>query len=84
MLSGDRSDVVRSNVEMFFKKCITDTCSDAEAFKKLRVECLRWHPDKIVRIFGDTQPGPVDRMIVDMIARVVITLRAEARSRRNQ
>ena len=50
--------------------------------KLMQGEILKWHPDKVTRLFLNTEPNDADRMIVNMICGVVIELRNEANKKR--
>jgi hypothetical protein len=69
--SGLYRDVNASNVKEFLQKAVP---VDANMAKLMRKECLKWHPDRISQFNRDSQLTGTDRMMLDMICRVVTDL----------
>ena len=80
--SGKRADVTDSAVKTFFRKAPPNADSPELMFKVMRAECLKWHSDKSKQLFGDGILSDADKIIFDMICRVVLELRREAQSQR--
>jgi hypothetical protein len=70
--------VTETNVKEFFSKAPPNASDAADLFKAMSKENLRWHPDKIGVMLGETRED------VAMIGRVVIRLRATAQYERNK
>ncbi|KUJ09991.1 uncharacterized protein LY89DRAFT_597226 [Mollisia scopiformis] len=69
--SGSYRDVKASAVEEFFEKAVP---KDSGMAKRLRKECMKWHPDSISRSPHADRFTTTDRMMADMICRVVTSL----------
>lgn len=69
--SGSYRDVNASNVKEFFERAVP---KDANMAKLMRKECRNWHPDVSFLSLGGSQLTETDRMMVDMICRVVTGL----------
>ncbi|KAH6664489.1 putative reticulocyte-binding protein 2 like protein a [Halenospora varia] len=69
--SGLYRDAKDSNVKEFFQKAVS---RDEDMAKLMRKECLKWHPDRRCTWLRDAQLSDVDKMMVDMICRVVTEL----------
>jgi hypothetical protein len=53
-------------------------------YRALQLEVLKWHTDKIFPLLKEGQIGVVDKILVDMVVRVVIEVRAEAQVARDK
>jgi hypothetical protein len=70
--SGSYRDVKASNVEEFMRRAPTTEGTNAsKVFKK---ECLKWHPDKLNRLLGDAKIEVPEKIMIDMICRVLTEL----------
>ena len=69
--SGSYRDVKDSNVKEFFHNTVS---RDGDMVKLVRKECLKWHPDRRRTWLRDGRLSDVDKMMVDMICRVVTEL----------
>jgi hypothetical protein len=69
--SGSYRDVKNSNVKEFLQMAVP---RDANVAKLMKKECLKWHPDTIHTWLRGSQLTDVDRMMVDMICRVITGL----------
>jgi hypothetical protein len=79
--SGRYGDLQASNVETFYRKA----CPDAETpamFKTMQAESLKWHPDKMCKLYPTCTPGDADKQVIDIICRVVLKLREGAKALR--
>ena len=69
--SSSYRDATASTVEDFFKDALSkDECR----VKLLRKECMKWHPDSRRIWLGNIQLSDADKMVIDMICRVVTKL----------
>jgi hypothetical protein len=74
--SGDWKDLSETAIEEFFRRALPEDADVEKRFSFLKMECLKWHTDRIPRMFGVIQDGELaDRFT--MVARVAIKLRAE-------
>jgi len=72
-----------STVKEFYQKAFPAADNPELMFKLMQKESLKWHPDKIAELFRRHPVGEGERMVVNLIARVVIEMRAEAQAKRN-
>lgn len=77
--SGRFGDLTRERVGSFYREACPDAKTSA-MFKTMQLESLKWHPDKMVNLYRNCAPGEADKMVIDMICRVVLELRTDARS----
>jgi hypothetical protein len=80
---GRYSDVRLSAVKDFYMKACPDSDNPTLMFKLMQKESLKWHPDKICALFRGASVGEAEKMVVDVIAKVVIELRSQANEKRN-
>ncbi|KAI0840424.1 hypothetical protein F5Y06DRAFT_262705 [Hypoxylon sp. FL0890] len=82
--SGLRSDVNEANVKLFFAKAPPEESvnSGDKRFKLINAENKRWHTDKVMQRFGPDAVNGDAKLALDIIAKVVVELRQEARKRR--
>jgi multidrug efflux pump subunit AcrA (membrane-fusion protein) len=79
--SGRYGDLQASNVKAFYRKA----CPDAETstmYKTMQAESLKWHPDKMCKLFPTCTPGDADKQVIDIICKVVLELRQGAKALR--
>ncbi len=79
---GQYSEVRYTAVKDFYLKACPEADNATAMFKIMQKESLKWHPDKICSLFRGAAVGEADKMVVDVIAKVVIELRADAQKKR--
>ena len=52
-------------------------------FKLMQRESLKWHTDKIKVLLRGQNPNEADKLIVDLICRIVIEVRQDAQERKS-
>jgi hypothetical protein len=70
--SGSHRDVNASNVRDFLQRAVAKEGNNSSRI--LRKECQKWHPDKMDRLLRGVKLTDVDRMMIEMICRVVTEL----------
>jgi outer membrane biosynthesis protein TonB len=80
--SGLYKEVKYSAVKEFFLKGCPDMENPTLMFKLMQKESLKWHPDKMCALFRRPTVADAEKMVVDVIAKVVIELRGEAQEKR--
>jgi hypothetical protein len=75
--SGNCKDVSESAVEEFFRKAIQETTA-SKLLRLFNMECLRWHADRIPRMFGALEDKALANLF-HTVAHVVIKMRDETR-----
>lgn len=82
--SGLRSDVNEANVKLFFAKALPADLVDSgdKRFKLISKENMRWHTNKVMQRFGSDAVNGAAKSSLDIVAKVVIELRQEARKGR--
>jgi hypothetical protein len=79
--SGRFGDLQASSVKTFYRKACPNADTPA-MYKTMQAESLKWHPDKLCMLYRTCTPGDADKLIIDMICRVVLELREEAKALR--
>jgi uncharacterized protein YqcC (DUF446 family) len=76
--SGDCKDVSGSAVEEFFRKAPPQEtgANSKKMLALLKMECLKWHTDRIPRMFGVIEDKALASLF-NIVAQVVIKIRAE-------
>lgn len=70
--SGSHRDVNASNVRDFLQRAVAKEGNNSSSL--LRKECQKWHPDRMGRLPRGVTLTDVDRMMIEMICRVVTEL----------
>lgn len=70
--SGSHRDVNASTVRDFLQRAVVKEGDNSS--KLLRKECQKWHPDMMNRLLRGVKLTDVDRMMIEMICRVVTEL----------
>lgn len=85
--SGSWQDVSESSVRCFFHKAVPVHLADHQGEEMYRTICnenKRWHTDKITSRFGpDILKGPY-RDALNMIAKLMVEVRIEAKMKRGK
>ncbi|KFY87059.1 hypothetical protein V500_07219 [Pseudogymnoascus sp. VKM F-4518 (FW-2643)] len=81
--SGRFGDLTAGHVRSFYREACPDA-KTTEMFKTMQRESLKWHPDKMVNLYRNCAPGEADKLAIEMICRVVLELREEARAMRDR
>jgi hypothetical protein len=63
-------------VEEFFRKSPPQDTDSRKMFALLKMECLKWHADRIPRMFGVIEDQALAKLF-HVVAQVVIKIRAE-------
>lgn len=79
--SGAYRDVKAQAVKEFFEKTVP---KDQDMVKLMRKECRNWHPDSRRAWLPDDRLGVADRMMVEMICRVVTELKGSAENKSSE
>lgn len=79
--SGRFGDLTSGHVESFYREACPDA-KTAAMFKTMRRESLKWHPDKMCNLYRNCASGLADKMAIEMICRIVLKLREEAKAMR--
>ncbi|KAK3937844.1 putative reticulocyte-binding protein 2 like protein a protein [Diplogelasinospora grovesii] len=87
--SGRRDDVSQASVRQFFDKALPVHLSSTpgeERFRMISLENKRWHTDKILSRFGQDvlRHGKPCANALDLIAKLMVELRKEAKMRREE
>ncbi|OCK75815.1 hypothetical protein K432DRAFT_385925 [Lepidopterella palustris CBS 459.81] len=80
--SGSWKDVTQQNVQYFFQKALA-TSDPSKTFKFMQMECLKWHTDRIPKMFGSIEDETISELF-NTVAQIAITLRADAASRKGR
>lgn len=80
--SGRFYDVKVSDVKTFYREACP-TAGTPAMFKTMQGESLKWHPDKMRMLYRTCTPGDADKLVIEMICRVVLELREEAKAMRS-
>jgi len=75
--SGDCKDVSGSAVENFFRKALQER-SIEKMFALMSMECLKWHTDRIPRMFGAMEDKALANLF-NTVSQIVIKIRKETR-----
>ncbi|KAF2476807.1 uncharacterized protein BDR25DRAFT_41267 [Lindgomyces ingoldianus] len=81
--SGDWRGVSGPAVEDFFRKAPPQTTSAEKMLAIMKMECLKWHTDRVPRMFGVIE----DKNLADLfntVAQVAIKIRAETGRQRER
>ncbi len=80
--SGSHRDVNASNVREFLQRAVAKEGNNSSSL--LRKECQKWHPDVVDRLLRGVKLTDVDRMMIDMICRVVTELLNKSAGRNSE
>jgi hypothetical protein len=80
--SGHWKDVTASAVEEFFQKAPPESHTVARRLDTMKMECLKWHTDRIPRLFGDIDEDLAG--LFKTVAQVAIKIRAETARKRER
>jgi hypothetical protein len=80
--SGLHRDVNASNVRDFLQRAVAKEGNNSSSL--LRKECHKWHPDRMDRLFRGVKLTDVDRIMIDMICRVVTELLCKSAGRSSE
>ncbi|KAF2107032.1 hypothetical protein BDV96DRAFT_606842 [Lophiotrema nucula] len=81
--SGSWRGVSGPAVEEFFRQGPSPDTTAEKLFQFMKMECLRWHADRIPRMFGVLKDEKLGGLF-NIVAQVAIKLRAEAAERRER
>jgi hypothetical protein len=71
-----------SNVREFLQRAVAKEGNNSSSL--LRKECQKWHPDVVDRLLRGVKLTDVDRMMIDMICRVVTELLNKSAGRNSE
>ncbi|CAI6303486.1 unnamed protein product [Periconia digitata] len=74
--SGDYKDVSDTSVEEFFKKAVPQDANAATKLQYMKAECMKWHTDRVPRLFGVIEDEALVR-IFTTVAQVVVKMKQE-------
>ncbi|PVH99184.1 hypothetical protein DM02DRAFT_672846 [Periconia macrospinosa] len=74
--SGNYKDVSEAAIEEFFQKALPQDADSALTLAYMKAECLKWHTDRIPRMFGTIEDETLTRLF-NTVAQVVVRLRVE-------
>lgn len=74
--SGDCKDVSESAIEEFFRKATPEDTDAEKMYTLMKMECLKWHADRIPRMFGEIEDKTLATLF-NTVARIVIKIRQE-------
>ena len=80
--SGLHRDVNASNVRDFLQRAVAKEGNNSS--RLLRKECHKWHPDRMDRLFRGVKLTDVDRIMIDVICRVVTELLCKSAGRSSE
>lgn len=81
--SGDWKDVSGPAVEEFFRKAPPQTNGVEKTFGIMKMECLKWHTDRIPRLLGPIEDkNKFLEGLFKTVAQVAIKIRADVARQR--
>jgi limonene-1,2-epoxide hydrolase len=80
--SGKVEDVNDKTVEAFFREATPDHDNTRKMFSLMNMECLKWHTDRIPKLFGSDATDAALSELFKTIVRIVVKLRSEAQENR--
>ena len=76
--SGEFRDVTRANVLEFYRNACPDAGEPDKLARMMRMESLKWHPDKFGLLYHDCEVEEVDKEVMKVICLVVLDLKEKA------